>query len=105
MAVSFRPPTAAATDLLGQTAPRFPVRTPEDFVALTEAATSRELLPLFLARHPRSVPALLANARAKALVPPHSFAEATYYPIHAYGWVDAAGGRRLGSLPLRAARH
>ncbi len=30
-------PDGKSTDLLGQTVPRFPVRTPEEFVRLTEA--------------------------------------------------------------------
>ena len=90
MAVKFRTPSGD-TDLLGQTAPRFPVRTSEAFVELTEAGRKAYLLPLFMAKHPSSVPALLANLRAKALVPPHSYAEATFYPIHAYGWLGADG--------------
>jgi len=92
MAVKFRTPSGD-TDLLGQTAPRFPVRTPEAFVQLTEAARKPYLLPVFMAKHPSSVPALLANLRGRALVPPHSYAEATYYPIHAYGWLAGEGGR------------
>jgi catalase len=92
MAVKFRT-AVGATDLLGQTAPRFPVRTPEAFVQLTEAGTRPHLLPLFLARHPNAVAPFLANLRAKSIVPPRSFAEKTYYPIHAYGWHDADGER------------
>lgn len=92
MAVSFRAP-GGAFDLLGQTSPRFPVRTPEDFVLLTEASQRQALLPLFLARRPNALPALLAGVKAKSLVPPYSYAEATYYPIHAYGWTGAAGRR------------
>ena len=91
MAVSFRLPDGTATDLLGQTAPRFPVRTPESFLQLTQAAGNPLKLPLFLARHPQAVPATLANLRAKALVPPYSYAEVTYYPIHAYQWIAADG--------------
>jgi catalase len=91
MAVKFHTATGD-TDLLGQTAPRFPVRDAEAFVQMTEAAAKPWLLPLFMARHPSAVPALLANLRARSLVPPHSFAEATYYPIHAYGWLDTDGG-------------
>ena len=41
--------------------------------------------PLFLARHPAMLPALLAGAKAKAIGTPVSFAEVTFYPIHAYG--------------------
>lgn len=102
MAVSFRPEGGSA-DLLGQTAPRFPVRTPEAFVALTEAARHPHRLPVFLARHPSAVAPTLANLRARALVPPHSYAEASYYPIHAYAWLDVDGNRswvRYTFVPL-----
>lgn len=103
MAVSFRPAEGGTTDLLGQTAPRFPVRTPEAFVALTEAARHPHRVPAFLARHPSAVAPILANLRARAVVPPHSYAEATYYPIHAYAWLDADGNRswvRYTFVPL-----
>lgn len=91
MAVSFRLPDGTATDLLGQTAPRFPVRTPEAFLDLVEAAGSPLKLPLFLARHPDALPATLANVRARAIAPPYSYAEVPYYPIHAYRWIAADG--------------
>ncbi len=100
MAVKFRTPSGD-TDLLGQTAPRFPVRTPEAFVELTEAGRKPYLLPLFMAKHPSSVPALLANLRARTLVPPHSYAEATYFPIHAYGWLSTDGARTWVRYVLR----
>jgi catalase len=100
MAVKFH--TAAGdTDLLGQTAPRFPVRDAEAFVQMTEASAKPWLLPLFMARHPSAVPGLLANLRARSLVPPHSFAEATYYPIHAYGWLAPDGARSWVRYVLR----
>ena len=92
MAVKFRTP-AGATDLLGQTSPRFPVRDPEVFIQLTEASAKPYLIPLFLARHPSAAPAVLANLRSKTLVAPYSFAEVSYYPIHAYGWLAADGAR------------
>ena len=96
MSVKFRGGKRGAgdTDLLGQTAPRFPVRTAEDFVSFTEAARDPKRLPLWMARHPMSVPALVANAKAKAAGTPRSFAEVTYFPIHAYGWRDATDHRR-----------
>lgn len=93
MAVSFQLPDGTATDLLGQTAPRFPVRTPEAFVALVEAAASPVKLARFVARHRSALPPLLANAKAKALVAPASYAEATFYPIHAYRWTAADGSQ------------
>lgn len=94
MAVSFRLPDGTATDLLGQTAPRFPVRTPEAFLELVEAAGTPWKLPLFLARHPDAIPATVANARAKSIVPPFSFAEVGFFPIHAYRWIAADGSDR-----------
>jgi catalase len=91
MAVSFRLPDGSATDLLAQTAPRFSVRTPEAFLELVQAAGNPLKLPLFMVRHPDAIPATLADARAKALVSPYSYAEVTYYPIHAYKWIAADG--------------
>jgi catalase len=91
MSVSFKLPDGTATDLLGQTAPRFPVRTPDDFVAITEAAMNPRTMPGFLLRHPNALAPLLANTKAKALVSPTSYAAATYYPIHAYRWLAADG--------------
>lgn len=91
MAVSFRLLDGTATDLLAQTSPRFPVRTVEAFLDLVDAAEKPWKLALFLARNPGAAPALLASARAKALVPPYSYAEATYHPIHAYRWIAADG--------------
>ena len=98
LAVSFRPADGVATDLLAQTAPRFPVRTPEDFVAFTVAAAHARSKPwelaAFLARHPSVVPTVVANARAGAIKPPRSFASKTFYAIHAYKWLDADGEGR-----------
>ena len=91
MAVSFVLPDGKSTDILGQTVPRFPVRTPEDFVRLSEVARDRKELVKFLATRPRSAVALAVNARAKALAPPKSYAEATYFPIHAFRWLTLSG--------------
>ena len=63
------------TDLLGQTSPRFPVRTPEDFISMTAAAQGQLTFPLWVLRHPATVPALVAGLRARALGPPYSYAE------------------------------
>lgn len=93
MAVKFRLPDGTETDLLGQTSRRFPTDSPEEFVAMTEASRRPATLPLFMLHHPRMVPALLDGLRSKAVSTPVSFAEPTYYPIHAYGWRDA--GDRL----------
>jgi catalase len=102
MAVKFRLPDGSATDLLGQTSPRFPTDDPEVFVRMTEATEKPLTLPLFLARHPGVVPSLLASVRAGSVAPPHSFAETTFYPIHAYGWLDAEGRRTWVRYTFRA---
>lgn len=94
MAVSFRLPDGTATDLLGQTAPRFPVRTPEAFLELVEAAGNPLRLPMFLARHPDAIPATVANVRARSIAPPFSYAEVSFFPIHAYRWIAADGSDR-----------
>jgi len=101
MAVTFRLADGTSTDLLGQTSPRFPTDSPEEFVALTEASVKPLMFPLFLARHPAMLPSLAAGMRAKAVASPVSFAEVTFYPIHAYGWLDADGGRTWVRYVLR----
>jgi catalase len=90
MAVKLQAP-GGDVDLLGQTSPRFPVRTPEAFLSLTEAAQHRATFPLWVLRHPSAAPALVAGAKAKALIPPYSYAEVSYYPIHAYRWIAPDG--------------
>ncbi len=102
MAVKFRLPDGSATDLLGQTSPRFPTDDPEVFVAFTEATEKPLTLPLFLARNPGVLPSVVASARANAVSSPVSFAEVTFYPIHAYGWLDADGGRTWVRYIFRA---
>jgi catalase len=82
MAVKFQAPGGDA-DLLGQTSPRFPVRTPEEFISMTAAAQRQATFPLWVIRRPATVPALIAGLRARALGPPYSYAEVSYYPIHA----------------------
>jgi len=89
--VKFRLPDGTSTDLLGQTAPRFPVKTAKAFVKLVEASTDPRKLPLFLARHRDAIVPLAENLRAKSVISPRSYAEATYYPIHAYRWIAPDG--------------
>ncbi len=90
MAVSFKLPDGTATDLLGQTAPRFPLRNVEEFLQLVEAAKPHQI-PLFALRHPHTLGAIGANLKAKAVVPPKSFADVSFFPIHAYKWIAADG--------------
>jgi catalase len=67
------------------------VRTPDDFVRLLEITRDRKELAKFLVTRPMTARALYVNHRAGYLRPPRSYAEATYYPIHAYRWLTLAG--------------
>jgi catalase len=91
LAVKFRLPDGTSTDLLGQTAPRFPVHTAKSFVELVEATGDPKKLPLFLARHHRAALTLVENLRSKSIISPRSYAEVPYYPIHAYRWIAPDG--------------
>ncbi len=96
LAVKFYLPDDSRADIVAQTAPRFPVHTPEGFIELLRAQKPGPAMawkmPLFLARHPEAIPGLPVNLRA--LRPPESYASATYYAVHAFRWVDADGGFR-----------
>jgi catalase len=92
MAVTFHLPDGGRTDILGQTARRFPVRTPEEFIALVRAAGGGGIpykLAFFLARHPSAIPALRQNLPLAG--PPVSYATRSYYPVHAFRWVNGDG--------------
>ena len=96
MAVKFYLPDDSRADIVAQTVPRFPVRTPDAFMNLLRAAAPGPgrlwRLPLFLAPHPEVIPALRVNA--PSLKPPTSYASVTYNAVHAYKWIDADGGER-----------
>jgi catalase len=96
MAVKLYLPDGSRTDISAQTVPRFPVRTPDAFIALVKAGRPGPSrlwrLPLFLATHPEALPALRAGAAG--LKPPASYASRRYYALHAFKWVDADGGER-----------
>jgi catalase len=96
MAVKFYLPDGSRTDISAQTVPRFPTRTPDGFMNLLRASTPGAgrvwRLPLFLATHPEVLPALRANA--PTLKPPASYASVKYNAVHAFKWIDGAGGER-----------
>lgn len=84
------------TDIVTQSVPRFPVRTPDAFAELMLAQRQSPAIawrmPLFLARHPHAAITLPAGLRA--LRPIASYATCTYYGTHAFRFVDAEGGSR-----------
>lgn len=112
LAVKMYLPDDSRTDIVAQSVPRFPVRTPEEFVDLLRAQ-HRDIgmawrVPVFIARHPHAVPALAVGL--PALRPLVSYATCRYYAVHAfrfldgegraryvrYTWVPEAGEHRLG---------
>ena len=98
LAVAFEPPGGERTDIVSQSAPRFPVSTPDAFIELLRAVDRGPQmairLPWFLARHPRAIGALVANA--PALKAPAAYGSIPYFAVHAYEFTDSAGGRRWG---------
>jgi catalase len=102
-AVKLYLPDGSRTDIVAQTAPRFPVHTPEAFVELLRAQNPGPSMawkmPAFFARHPEAIPGLPANV--KALRPPESYATVTYYAIHAFRFLDKDGGSRYVRYTIR----
>src|SRR4051794_13997258 len=84
------------TDIVAQTAPRFPARTPDSFIefvrAMEPGVQQAWKLPWFLARHREALPGLRASAAA--IKPPVSYTTMNYYAIHAFRWTDASGAAR-----------
>src|SRR5437764_7927332 len=96
LAVKLYLPDGSRTDIVCQSIPRFPVRTPEEFVDLLRAQR-RDLgmawrVPAFLATHLYVLPALAAGL--PALRPPVSYATVQYYGVHAFRFVDSEGRAR-----------
>jgi catalase len=95
LVVKIELPDGSSTDILAQTAARFPAHDPDQFVAMLLALKRPEALwklPLFLARHRDAVailPAVVSGMR-----PPRSYATCRYYAVHAFRWLDAEGGSR-----------
>jgi catalase len=97
LAVSFQLPDGSRTDVLAQTAPNFPINTPEGFVDVVKANVAGIArlwkFPVALAKNPGAIPGLRANVRA--LAPPQSYVSRRYYAIHAFKWVSAEGAERF----------
>jgi len=84
------------TDIVAQSVPRFPVRTPEAFVELMHAQRPGPAMawrmPLFVARHPGTLVTLPPGL--PALKPIASYATCRYYATHAFQLLGADGGAR-----------
>jgi len=96
MATKFYLPDGTVTDLIGITLPVFFARTPEEFMAFTEAHTADPAtgqpdvakLKAFAAAHPNGGRFLLMVQNQPAVL---SFAQMSYRPLHSYRFVNAAG--------------
>jgi catalase len=97
LAVKFYLPDGSRTDIVAVSTPRFISRTPEGFVEMLAAQGSGVAaawkLPLAFARHPEMV--RNAPALAPSLRPPPSYAAILYHGVHAFKWIDSAGGERF----------
>jgi catalase len=96
LAVKFYLPDGSRTDIVSQTAPRFPVSTPEAFVELMRAQHPSPAMvwrmPAFLARHPRALTTIPSSL--PTLRPLQSYATTRFYALHAFRWLDSEGGSR-----------
>jgi catalase len=92
LALKFYLPDGSRTDVIGLTMPCFFVRTPEDFLAFTQARMDPEkLMPAFLGAHPEALPAIQA---ALGSDPPDSYATCLFNSIHSYRWTGPDGTSR-----------
>jgi catalase len=96
MATKFLLPDGTVTDMIGITLPCFFARTPDEFLAFTEAHTADPAtgqpnlakLKTYAAAHPNGGRFLLLMSKQQA---PLSFAQTSYRPLHAFRFVTAAG--------------
>jgi catalase len=107
MAVKFHLPDGEATDIVSVPLAVFMVRTPEDFLAFTQARVpdpdtgqpDHEKLGAFLGEHPETGAALQAGL--PKLAPTTSFATSDYNALHAFALVDDSGERHWGRYGWR----
>jgi catalase len=95
LAVKFELPDGSNTDIVAQSLPRFPFKTPDEFVEFVRTQKRPDIawrLPLYLARHPRMVEPLRTNF--PSLAPPESYATIPYYAIHAFRFVNTDDDHR-----------
>jgi catalase len=92
LAVKFDLPDGSATDISSQSAPRFSLRSVDEFFGLMKVSANPLRLLGFAATHPGFARTLPMNA--SALRPPPSFANVHFYAIHAFRWLAADGSSR-----------
>jgi catalase len=92
LAVKFDLPDGSSTDISCQSAPRFSLRSVEEFLDLVAAGENPLRVLGFAARRPHVARTLPQNAAA--LRPPPSFANVHFYGIHAFKWIAPDGSER-----------
>jgi catalase len=96
LAVKLYLPDGSRTDIVAQTAPRFPFHDADAFVEFLRAQKRGPevlwRLPRFLIDNPGAALKLPPNIAALRPIP--SYAATRYYAIHAYRFIDAHGGSR-----------
>ena len=101
MAVKFQLAGGHSADILANSVEGFPVRTPEDLLALLRAqlpdpATGQpapDAVPRFLASHP-AAPAFIERLTKRPV--PASYARTSYHAEHAFRFTGADGASRFG---------
>jgi catalase len=109
MAVKFHLPDGEATDIVAVPVKVWMVRTPEDFLAFTQARIpdpetgqpDPEKLGAFLAEHPEAGAAL--QAALPLIRPTKSFVTSGYNALHAFGLVSESGETTWGRYGWRPA--
>lgn len=97
LAVSMHLPDGKRTDIVAQSAPRFPVHDADAFVEFVQVMepglAQLWRLPRFLLRHPDALGAMVASGPA-LIKPPASYASIPYYAVHAFLWTAVDGSQR-----------
>jgi catalase len=107
MAVKFHLPDGEATDIVSVPLEVFMVRTPEDFLAFTQARVpdpdtgepDQEKVVAFIGEHPETGNALQLGL--PKLAPTTSYATSGYNALHAFGLVNADGETTWGRYGFR----
>ncbi|HEX8976445.1 MAG TPA: catalase family peroxidase [Solirubrobacteraceae bacterium] len=105
LAVKLYLPDGSRTDIVAVSSPVFPTRDPEGFLELLRAQAAGPAaawkFPLFLRHHPEALRVL--PRITPTLAPPAGYETIPYYGLHAFRWLDAAGGSRFVRYELRPA--
>lgn len=102
LAVKFHLPDGTATDVVSVSIPVFMVKDPQSFLGFLRARVPHpdtgeldmEKIGAFLGDHPETTAAL--QLILPALTPPRSYATIAYNALHAFRFLDPAGGGRFG---------